>query len=112
MDRTENERFRDLIGARLAELAALSEVSEDSRGTVTLDQQSVGRLSRMDALQQQAMASATEARRERERQSLRAALQRLDAGEFGYCETCGEDIARKRLQLNPAATRCIDCVSG
>lgn len=103
--------FRSLIDARLAEIAARSVATEESRDTVTLDQQSVGRLSRMDAMQQQAMASATQQRRDAEAARLRAALRRLSDGEFGYCDTCGDDIARKRLELNPAAMLCIGCAS-
>jgi len=104
--------FRALITARLTGLA-----EEDARGaagkaTVTLDQQSVGRLSRMDALQNQAMAKATDARRATERSRLRAALVRLDEGEYGYCEDCGEAIAEGRLKLDLAATRCVECARG
>ena len=109
MNETELSNFRALIDTRLAEL-----VEEDARGaagkaTVELDQQSVGRLSRMDALQNQAMAKATDARRAAERARLTAALVRMDEGEFGYCEDCGEEIATGRLRLDPAATRCVDC---
>ncbi|MBY0544677.1 MAG: RNA polymerase-binding protein DksA [Gammaproteobacteria bacterium] len=37
------------------------------------------------------------------------ALQRLDDGEYGYCESCGEEIGIKRLEARPTATLCIDC---
>ncbi|MBC7132329.1 MAG: TraR/DksA C4-type zinc finger protein [Roseovarius sp.] len=112
MDHKRQTVFRARIVERLAELDA-----EDARGragqaTVTLDQQAIGRLSRQDALQSQAMARATQARREIERQRLRAALARLDEGEFGYCEDCGEAIAEARLALDPALTRCISCAAG
>ena len=80
----------------------------DSR-PVALDQQSVGRLTRMDALQMQAMAKAVAARRRGRLQRIEHALRRLDEGEFGYCTNCGEDIAPKRLALDPTNDRCIDC---
>ena len=79
---------------------------------VELDQQMVGRLSRMDALQAQAMAKAQGLRRQQETQRLKTALIRMDEGEYGCCEDCGEDIALKRLQLDPAALKCISCASG
>ena len=60
----------------------------------------------------QAMAKAGHTRRQIERTRLLAALARMDEGEFGYCEDCGEDIAQGRLQLDPAATRCIQCARG
>ncbi|MCV0428673.1 MAG: TraR/DksA C4-type zinc finger protein [Roseibium sp.] len=91
------------------ELEALSEISEEARATVTLDQQSVGRLSRMDALQGQAMAHAAERQRRADIQRIAAALQRLDEGEYGYCVECGEEIAEKRLEVDPAAAFCIRC---
>ncbi|POF29455.1 TraR/DksA family transcriptional regulator [Roseibium marinum] len=91
------------------ELVSLSEISEEARATVTLDQQSVGRLSRMDALQGQAMAQAAERQRRTHIQLIEAALQRLEKGEYGYCAECGEAIAEKRLKADPAAAFCINC---
>ena len=102
-------QIRDLLLGRRNELQSLSAMSADARETVTLDQQSVGRLSRMDALQNQAMAQATERQREVEILRLTAALQRLEDGEYGMCVHCGEDIAKKRLEIDPAATHCINC---
>ena len=86
--------------------------SADDRGTVTLDQQSVGRLSRMDAMQRQAMAQATSRRRAARRQRIDAALVRIDEGEFGFCQDCGEDIAKGRLDLHPTVASCISCANG
>nr|WP_152501771.1 TraR/DksA C4-type zinc finger protein [Labrenzia sp. THAF82] len=93
------------------ELEALSEISEEARAPVTLDQQSVGRLSRMDALQGQAMAQASERQRRAQIQRIEAALHRLDTKDYGYCVECGEDIAPGRLAVDPAAAFCIRCAS-
>ena len=102
--------------ARLeAELTSLSESDADShedRSTVTLDQQSVGRLSRMDAMQRQAMAQDNSRRRTQRRQRILAALARIDEGEFGYCQDCGEAIPSARLDLDPAVTTCVSCATG
>ena len=78
-------------------------------GTVTLDQQSVGRLSRIDAMQGQQMALAQARRREAELKRIEATLARLDDEEYGYCSKCGDDIAVRRLTLDPTATTCIAC---
>lgn len=94
---------------RREEVRRLSEISEESRATVNLDQQSVGRLSRMDALQMQAMAQASERSRILELQRIDAALARISAGDFGYCTECGEEIAEKRLEIDPSANLCIHC---
>ena len=105
-------RFRGLIEQRLADLKAEDQLGETGQATVELDQQAIGRLSRQDALQNQVMAKATQARRQVERTRLAAALVRMDDGEFGYCEECGDEIAQGRLELDPAATRCVDCANG
>ena len=83
--------------------------SKGSRDTVMLDQSSVGRLSRMDALQGQAMAKAEEDRRQLAIRRIDAALVRLERGEFGECIECGEWIAVKRLEWDPTVLKCIDC---
>lgn len=112
MNETELARFRALIADRLAQIAEGDDLGQGGQAVVELDQQAVGRLSRMDALQMQAMARAQQARRDAEARRLRAALKRIDEDEFGWCEDCGEDIARRRLELDPAATRCVSCASG
>ena len=91
------------------EIVALSDSAAPDRKPIALDQQSVGRLSRLDSMQIQAMAHAAEARRAAELRRLDAALQRLDAGEYGWRLACGEAIAPKRLKADPAAPRCAQC---
>lgn len=105
-------RFRALITAKLADLEESDARGAPGQAVVELDQQAVGRLSRMDALQSQAMAVAQQKRRSAQARQLRAALARIDAGEFGWCDDCGEPIALKRLELNPGLTRCIGCAEG
>ncbi|WP_417247679.1 TraR/DksA family transcriptional regulator [Celeribacter sp.] len=107
-----NEDTRALLMARLEALDRADTRGKSGTQTVTLDQQSVGRLSRMDALQSQAMAQAQERGRAIERQRLLAALERLEAGEYGYCVDCGEEIAAARLESDPAAPKCIGCARG
>lgn len=104
-------RWRRLIEQQIAELTELSEESRESQAPVELDQTRQGRLSRMDAMQGQAMAQATDARRLRQISALKAALQRTIDGGFGECVECGEEIAAARLESNPAITLCIDCAS-
>jgi len=103
------QEARARLLARKQELENLSALSRDARDTVALDQQSVGRLSRMDALQGQAMAQASERSRAAELARIAAALVRLDAGTYGDCLSCGEEIADKRLDIDPAVTLCIAC---
>lgn len=106
------KEFEALVQNRLLMLDEEDEASRNSRDIVTLDQQSVGRLSRMDALQQQAMANATHQRRAQKRMALKGALARIADGEFGECLDCGDDIPIERLKLEPAIARCLNCIRG
>ncbi len=103
---------RARLTARRDELNDLSSISADDRGAVKLDQQSVGRLSRVDALQRQAMAQAQERARTAELARLDQAMRRLEDGEYGWCVTCGEEIAAARLEVDPAAAVCVECAGG
>lgn len=92
-----------------AALTGEDEKAEGWRAPVALDQQSVGRLSRMDAMQQQAMAEAEGRRRRADIARIDAALARIEEGEYGWCLTCGAQIAAKRLDIDPAASQCVGC---
>jgi DnaK suppressor protein len=106
-DKTDIEaRWRPRLEAELEELLA------SSRTPVSLDQQSVGRLARMDAMQIQAMAQASERRRQARTAGLRKALERLAEGEYGYCEACGEPIPEGRLEVDATARHCVACAGG
>ena len=106
------DRFRKLLLAESKALKAEDEAAKEARNTVELDQQSVGRLSRMDALQRQAMAQAMSRRRAERDLRITAALKRIDDDEFGFCQDCGEDIELKRLTLDPTSPRCLSCTKG
>ena len=94
---------------RQAELKALDLEAASWRNTVELDQQSVGRLSRMDAMQQREMAQAEARRRTSDIARIEIALKRIEQDEYGWCAECGEPIAFRRLEIDPAAALCIDC---
>ncbi|WP_372986227.1 TraR/DksA family transcriptional regulator [Marinobacter sp.] len=102
-------KFRQLLLQLREDLLSTSEVRDESSGTVHLDQQSVGRLSRMDALQSQALAKAGKERAERQLKMIEAALTRIDNDEYGECMECGEPINPKRLEIDPTTLYCIDC---
>ncbi len=94
-----------------AELAAAAETAEGSDDIVELDQSKVGRLSRMDAMQAQAMAQASGHRRDVAMRRIAAALQRLDEGDYGICLECEEPINPGRLEFDPATPLCIVCAA-
>lgn len=103
------ERLRSRLLDEQAEVLASSEANRDARRPVILDQPSVGRLSRMDALQLQAMALETERRRQSRLRRIEAALERMTVGEYGECVSCGEPISPRRLEFDPTSPRCLAC---
>ncbi|MFT5138999.1 MAG: DnaK suppressor protein [Lysobacterales bacterium] len=105
----ELEQFKcDLIALK-AELLTLGESLKESGKIVKLDQAAVGRLSRMDAMQGQQMALEASRRREQKVLKVGAALRRIEAGDYGDCLECGEEINVLRLQADPTNSLCIAC---
>lgn len=78
-------------------------------GPVALDQTAVGRLSRMDALQNQGLAAGAHERAQVELAQVIDAMARLDAGTYGVCHTCSRPIAYERLSVMPEARDCSSC---
>ena len=102
-------RFRPRLEAELAEIETLDEENAAWSAPVELDQQSVGRVSRIDAMQMQAMSQAVQRRRAARRVAIQQALKRIAQGEFGFCIECGEPIAAGRLDVDPAFSACVRC---
>jgi DnaK suppressor protein len=84
--------------------------SEDSARPVDLDEP-IGRLSRMDAMQQQKMLAANRSAARMRQHQADAALARFDDDEYGDCQSCGESIGYGRLKASPEAPFCLDCQS-
>lgn len=103
--------FREHINDLIKNLESLEETTQDAAQIVELDQSTMGRLSRMDALQGQAMAKATVQRRQLELVQLRKAMKRIDEGSFGECVECLELIDPRRVTHNPAVALCINCAA-
>ena len=112
MDAAKLKEFQEALLTLAAQIRIADAETLEERAPVELDQQAVGRLSRMDALQVQAMAQETSRRRRTQLRRITAALARIDEGEFGYCLECGDEIAARRIELDPAAPLCIACASG
>lgn len=107
----EKGAVRARIAALLAEIAEEDAAADGNAAPVTLDQEAVGRISRIDAMQVQAMALATAARRRARRAALEGALARLEGEDFGWCAACGDEIVGARMMNDPAATLCVDCAA-
>ncbi|MEX2580566.1 MAG: TraR/DksA C4-type zinc finger protein [Verrucomicrobiales bacterium] len=100
--------LEELIAAELERIRAESQGSGAEREAISPDV-SIGRLSRLDSMQMQEVAKDAQRRRESRVGLLELALERLDAGTYGRCEICGEDIAFERLKTAPESTRCSAC---
>ena len=103
------ERFRTLLLHLRQDLLKIVESTEQGAATVELDQTRVGRLSRMDALQLQAMSQEALRRRQIELTNIATALGRIDSGDYGFCTECGDQIVFGRLKIDPAGPLCVNC---
>ena len=92
-----------------AELRAQLSSSRAGSRPVALDQQAVGRVSRIDAIQQQQMVAATRRLASTRLRLVDAALRGITEGEYGDCRRCEEPIGRKRLNARPEAAVCLGC---
>ena len=105
------QRFKNVLLNDKELLVATIESEKESSQVVELDQSKVGRLSRMDALQGQAMSQETRSRHEEGLRKISSALSRIESGDYGYCLECDEDIAIARLEVDPSVSLCINCAS-
>jgi len=105
------DALHDQLEDKRRELEAQLANTDEASKPVTLDQQSVGRVSRIDAIQQQQMALANRQQATRLAKRIEFALQRIDSGEYGFCLQCAEPIAFARLQAQPFAGLCLECQS-
>ena len=102
------ELSKDLEDLTL-ELQQTLEGSAEAARPVELDQPAVGRVSRIDAIQQQKMLEANRQAQKMRLGLVRAALLRFEEDEYGECAVCGEDIAFARLEAAPEAALCVEC---
>jgi DnaK suppressor protein len=108
----QEEELRGRLGEMVAELERGLDDSAGAAAPVVLDQSSVGRLSRMDAMQQQAMAKATREKARLRLGQCRVALSAFERGEYGLCRKCEEPIGYPRLSAKPEAPFCLECQRG
>jgi DnaK suppressor protein len=103
--------FRQQLEKHQDTLQVELQLSGDNTKPVALDQQSVGRVSRIDAIQQQQMASANREQSITLLQQIISALKRIESNSYGLCLMCDESIALQRLQAQPYTANCITCQS-
>ncbi len=102
--------LRQALVVLQVELRDLLQSSSMSARPVDLDEP-IGRLSRMDALQQQSMAVANRQGAQLRLNQVDAALLRLNRDEYGVCLGCEEEVDFARLHVRPEAPFCVACQS-
>ena len=108
MDAHRLEHFHARLEAIRAEIKTDLDASKEASGVVKLDT-SIGRLSRMDAMQNQQMALELRRRQEQQLQRIANALKRMDKGTYGLCGKCKQPIAEDRLEVSPDVVMCVRC---
>lgn len=71
--------------------------------------EAIGRVSRMDAINNRSVNEAALRQLEKEAKGLAAAMDRMLEAKYGKCRRCGEDIPVGRLMLMPGAIHCVRC---
>jgi DnaK suppressor protein len=104
-------RFHDALVALRATLQHDLVGAKQRAQTVELDQAAVGRVSRIDAIQQQQMAAAERRRMELRLRQIQVALKAIDEDEYGDCRRCGEPVALARLDARPESPFCVACAT-
>jgi DnaK suppressor protein len=110
MNEADIERFKQQLLTLKTGLRKLEEASEETSLSADLDQAAGDGLSRRDAMQAHLMAQEPARRRQRQLGKIEGAFRRIEAGEYGNCFICSEEIEVHRLSEDPTSTRCLQCV--
>ena len=110
MTKEEQQTFRPRIETRIQEIRDSLAATAQDREAISPDA-SIGRLSRLDSMQMQQLALGVQTRMKEEISRLQEALGRIDRGIFGTCELCRKDISAERLDYQPDAAVCVDCLN-
>ena len=108
MNDSEKALFKDKLKTLLSEIEEYLEKSEDSAEAVSPDK-GLGRLSRMEAMQDQQLVLEMRRRKKRQLAEIKSALLRLDMNRYGTCIFCGHEISRERLDASPETQTCVKC---
>ena len=108
MDFERLDFFRKRLESLKIEIEKNMSANKSDSGVVKLDS-SIGRLSRMDALQNQQIALELKRRQENQLLRIKNAIKRMDKGQYGLCGRCKKPIEEDRLEVFPDTFTCINC---
>jgi len=111
MEAAQLDQFKQQLLSQRDELMASQQMAQSATEPVELDQSSVGRVSRVDAMQSQSMAVEATRLRQQQLRKITTALALIESGDYGYCQQCDNEIDPRRLAIDPAATQCVPCAS-
>jgi DnaK suppressor protein len=108
MEKSEKDKYFRLLQDSLSEVEGYLESSKDAAAAVSPDK-GLGRLSRMEAMQDQQLVMEMRRRKKRQLAEIKSALSRLEMDNFGVCIFCGTEISSERLDVTPETQICIRC---
>ena len=108
MNDSQKYKYKLALERAFVEIEEYLSKSEDSAVAVAPDK-SLGRLSRMEAMQDQQMVLELRRRRKRRRLEIVNALKRLEESTYGKCILCGVEIGDDRLEAFPEVQTCVSC---
>lgn len=110
MKQEDKEILKEKIKAMIEKY--IEDVKETEKMTQPVKpENSLGRISRMDAINNKSVMEASLRSKVSKLNKLRLALQEIDNPGFGSCENCGKDIQQARLMFMPESTKCVKCAS-
>ena len=104
------ELKEDLLTLR-SEIERFLGLTREGARPVDLDEP-IGRLTRMDAMQQQSLTRASRQGLDVRLRQVKAALEAMKGDEYGFCRRCDEPTGFRRLKVRPEAPFCIRCQEG
>jgi DnaK suppressor protein len=111
MEASQLTQFKQQLLSQRDALMTSQQMAQSASEPVELDQSSVGRVSRVDAMQSQSMAVEAIRLRQQQLRKITMALALIESGDYGYCARCDNEIDPRRLTIDPAATQCVPCAS-
>ena len=100
--------YRNQLQKSLSEIEEYLDKTEESAEAVSPDK-SLGRLSRMEAMQDQQLMLEARRRKKMQKVAVLSALQRIENNQFGDCIFCGKPISHERLEAAPESSTCVSC---
>ena len=110
MNEAEIEQLRHKLISLRTEFQNLEKSPKEATMPVELEEAALSGLSRKEAMQAQLTTQKAASRRRRQFDKIEGAFRRIEAGDYGNCFVCGEEIDLQRLSADPTNTRCIKCI--